>query len=153
MMRTVDERPEASCRFRAARLATQESRTDPEENSAAQLQAISLSLVPRKRIEQRQPCILELREFVSAYRSGQQLAGDRLQSRLRKRYPIAIELLEPLAPPDEADRAEPRIAARRHHIGECQVQIPERRKGRPQLPRQLLERNPAVVIEPALSDR
>ena len=66
---------------------------------------------------------------------------------------MLIQFVEPLAPPGQPDRAEPRIAARRHHVGKGKVQVPQRRKGGPDLARQLLERDLAVVVERALSDR
>jgi hypothetical protein len=45
------------------------------------------------------------------------------------------------------------VRAGRDDISEGEIQIPQRRKCRPQAARQLLERNPSIKIKLALSDR
>lgn len=81
------------------------------------------------------------------------MVGDFLQSRLGGNLAGFIELVQALAPPREADRTESGIAARRDHVRKRKIKAPQRRKCSPQLPRQLLERDLAVVIERPLSDR
>ena len=45
------------------------------------------------------------------------------------------------------------VGARRDHVRESEIQIPERREGWPQVTRQLFERDLAIAVDPALSDR
>jgi hypothetical protein len=66
---------------------------------------------------------------------------------------MLIQFVEPLAPPGQPDRTEPRVAARRHDVGKGKIELPPRRKCGPDLARQLLERDLAVVVERAISDR
>jgi hypothetical protein len=63
-----------------------------------------------------------------------------------------IKILQLLAPPGEADFTKPGLTAGRDDVGKCEVQVPECGKCRPQLQRQLLDGDPPVVIELALSD-
>ena len=90
---------------------------------------------------------------MAAHVPRQKVMGNRLQARLRRRRPVLVEFVQTLAPPGEPDRTKPRIAARRHDIGERQVEVPQCGKGGSGLARQLLERDLAVVVEPPLSDR
>ena len=153
MLRAVSQRPEGSCAFRLVRPAAQQLRADLEQDAPAQREAARLSLAPGKRLQQRQPCIFELTQLTPAYAARQKLLCNRPQARLRGPSRLLIELLQPFAPPGEPDRAEPRVAACRDDIGEGKIEIPQRRKGGPDLTRQLLERDLAVVVERALSDR
>jgi hypothetical protein len=78
---------------------------------------------------------------------------DGLQPRFCRHILVSVQFFEALAPPGEANGAEARIAARRNDICKREIEIPQSRECRPQLPRQLLERDRAVVIERPLSDR
>ena len=66
---------------------------------------------PRERIEQPQPAVFERARSSPLTPRGSSSAGDSLQPRLGRRARRRVELLEPLAPPGEADRAERRFAA------------------------------------------
>lgn len=147
---TVHEGPECS-RSCNIPLGFKKACTRSEKNPAPELQAVHLFHPPGERVEQRKPAILQPRQSLDPPRD--EILGDCLQSRLGRRFAGLIELVQAFAPPGEADGTEPRIAARRDHVRECKIKAPEGRKCRPQLPRQLLERDLAVVIEPPLSDR
>ncbi|HEX6660714.1 MAG TPA: hypothetical protein VF067_02460 [Sphingomicrobium sp.] len=77
---------------------------------------------------------------------------DRLEARLSGWSSLRIEVLEPLAPPGETNRGESGVGARRHDVREGQVEVPQGLEGRTDARRQLLKRDLAVEIEPALSD-
>ena len=152
MVSAVGQRPErarAPCAFHGR---TEQPRTDAEEDAPTLSQPLSLLGSPWKRSEQRQPCILQLRQLLSGNQVRQKLTRHRLQARLCRCLDAIVELFEPLAPPGEPDRTEPRIAAAGDDVGERQVEAPQRRERGPDTAGQLLERDLAVVIEPALSD-
>jgi len=77
----------------------------------------------------------------------------RLQPRLGRRFLARIELLEPLAPPGETDRAEIGVGAGGNDIGEREVECPQRVESGPDPRGKLLKRDLAVGIELSLSDR
>jgi len=153
MLRAVGQRPEGSRALRLVRAAAEQPCADPKQDASPEREANHLSLAPRERLKQRQPCIFELGQLMSAQAPRQKLARDRLQARLRGGSRMPIEFVEPLAPPGQPDRAEPRVAARRHDFGKGKVEVPQRRKCGSDLARQLFERDLAVVVERPLSDR
>ena len=152
MLRGVHERPEHTDAGRLSCLCPEETRSKSKQQFASQPHADGLLLRPGEGAEQRQPGVLELRQLQPRHTPWQKLARDCLKARFGGAGDAFIELLEPFAPPGEADGAKPRIAARRNDVGECEIQIPQRREGGPYAAGQLLERDLAVVIEPSLSD-
>ncbi|HEX8938112.1 MAG TPA: hypothetical protein VF776_07570 [Sphingomicrobium sp.] len=152
MMCPIDEGPEFTGRPTFAGIGSEQANAHTEHYPSAKLQRLHLRHPPRKWIQQWQPRIFELRQFLSAYAACQKRTRNRFQPRLRRGL-ATVQLLQPFAPPCQAYRAKVRVTAGRDDIGERQIQCPQRRKCRPQLPRQLLECDLAVVVEPALSDR
>ena len=148
----VHERPDLSGCFCIGHLAAKQPSPNAEQNPSPQLQRLRLRIGPRKRMKQRQPCVFQRRKLLARHSARQELGRDRLQARFRWN-PALIEFLKPLAPPGHADCAKVRISTGRNDVGKCQVQVPERGEGRPQLARQLIERDLAITVEPALSDR
>ena len=153
MHRPIFERPQLAGSHPVRRVAPEQARADAEQDPAPLLQTFSLWISPWERLQQRKPCVLQLRQLVTAHTFGQEFACNCLQSRLGGRLDASIQLLKPLAPPGETDGAKPWIAARCDGIREREVELPQCREGGPQLPRQLLERYYAVGIERPLSDR
>ena len=78
---------------------------------------------------------------------------ERLQSRLRRRACALTKFHEPLAPPGQADRPQLRHAARRHHIGKREIELPESEKRGTDSCRGRLERDFPVGVERPFSDR
>ena len=152
MVSTIDQRPESPRSLAALRLRTDKAGTDAEQHPAPLTERRRLLLGPWKWRKERQPGVFQLRKLEAAHCSRQQFIGDRLQPRLARSGNTFVQLLEPFTPPSEANCAEPRVAARRHHVGKCQIEVPQRRNRGPDAAGQLLERDLAVVIEPALSD-
>jgi hypothetical protein len=152
MLRTIDEGPESTGLVGVILFTAKQARTNAEQDPAPKFQPFGSRFVPWKRLKQRQPRIFKLRQLRTRDASRQQFACHLLQPRFRRRRIGAVELLQPLSPPREANRAEPRIGARRDDVGKGKIEIPECGKGRSQRVRQLLQRDRAVVIEPSLSD-
>jgi len=75
------------------------------------------------------------------------------QSRLSRWRGTLIELIEPLAPPSEADHREVRIRTGRDNVGQREIEVPQSFESRPDSRRHLLQRDLSVVVELALSDR
>jgi hypothetical protein len=96
--------------------AAEDSAAQPEQQVSAEPDRFAGLDRPGKGIEQSQPAGLELSEVVSSHPERQKLAFDRLQPRLADGGHAEIELLESLAPPGEADRAEHRFASRAHDV-------------------------------------
>jgi hypothetical protein len=153
MLRAVDQRPEGTGRFGFRRIATKQTGADSEQDAPAQFQAVRNGLAPRKRVQQRQPGVFKAGQRLLAHAARQKLRIDRLQSRLRRRHRALVQLLQPLAPPRQPDRAEARIARRRNDIRKGKIELPQCGEGRPDREWQLLERDLPVVVEPALSDK
>ena len=153
MQGPVYEGPYFARRLGFALAGLEQPGTDSKQDAAPPLQPFSLPIVPWKGIEQWQPRILELRQLFPGYSLRQKLARHGPQSRLCGCFGTGVQLLEPLAPPGESDRSEPRIARRRHDVGKGEIEVPQCREGGPQLPRQLLDRNLPIGTEPPFSDR
>lgn len=152
MVRSINQRPKLAGRLRQLRLASKQVAANPEQDSSAKPQSLDLRFSPGKRLEQWQPCVLELRQQLAAYSPDKQLALHGPQPRFGRRGHAVAQLLQSFAPPGKTDRSKPRIAARCHDIGKGEVKVPQRQERGFQFAWQLLERDLAVVIEPALSD-
>jgi hypothetical protein len=152
MLSSVDERPQGAGLFCLIRRRSKQARADAEQKPTALHQRFGLRIAPGEWLEQREPCILEQRQFVPTYASRQELCGNRLHPWLCGELAL-IELVEALSPPRQSDGAEPRIAARRHNIGKREVDLPQGGECRPDCRRQLFECDRSVVVELALSDR
>lgn len=153
MAGSVHERPDGSGGSRCALITSKKARTNAKQRAPPEAQRFGLTTSPRKRLQQRKPAVFQLRQLPAANSPFEQLGRKRLQARLSRQVMTFVEFFEPLTPPGEADRAKMSIAARRDDVSECEVEVPERGKRRPQLAGQLLEGDAPVVIEPALSDR
>jgi hypothetical protein len=125
MRSPIFERPENTGSFRLLNVGPQKPRTDAKQKAAPKLQTFGLRFIPRECLQQRKPCIFEMRQFVTADPPCNQLAGDRLQPGLGGQRIPMVQLVKPLAPPGEADRAEPRVGARRNHVGEREIEVPK----------------------------
>jgi len=150
--RSVHQRPKRSCCLGIFRSAAERARPDAEQCSASQAQPFGGLLAPRKRLEQRKPCVFELRQFQAADAAGDELPLDGIQPRLPNRHDAFVEILQPLTPPGHADRAKPWVRGGRNHICERQVQGPERRESGPDIRRRCFERRQAVRVQPPISD-
>ncbi len=128
--RAVDQRPQGAGGLAIIRIATEKPRTDPEQNSPAQLQSVRYLLPPRERVKQRQPRIFESGQLFATDPASEKLRLDRDQPGFGRSVSARVERLEPLSPPGHSDRAEARFGRRRDHIGEGEIHPPEGRKGR-----------------------
>ena len=153
MMGSVDQRPESTRRGGVLELFAQKTRTEAEQEAATKFQTFGGRIVPRERLQQRQPGIFELGQLFSQDAAGKKVASDRNEPGLRRHRPAFVQFFEPFPPPGQPHCAEAWIAACRHNIRERQIQCPKRRKCRPQRAWELLECDAAVVIERAFSDR
>lgn len=153
MTGAVDERPQNSRCGARCLVAPQEFCTNAKEDAPPKAERIQLGASPRKRREQGKPAVLQLRQLPACDVPLEQMCRDGLQAGLSGRVLALVEILEPLTPPCKPDRSKMRISARGHDVGQRKVQIPQGGECRPQLPRKLLERDAAVVIEPAFSDK
>ena len=150
---SVDQRPQRAGRFAVLRIPSQQTRADPEQDPAAQAQPVGDLLIPRERLQQRKPRVLEPGQLLAADSPAEELPRDRAQPRLTRRWVACIEFLQPLTPPGKADRTKRRIARRRNNVGQREVQVPERGKCGPNGRRYGGKRRQAVGIERPLSDR
>lgn len=149
----VEERPQSSSRYGVACFATQQPRSNSEQDMPAQLQPFSLGCLPRKRVEQRKPGIFERRQFAARHAPRQKLGLNRLQTRFSWCILCGIERFQALPPPGEPDQAKVRIAACRYDVREGKVEAPKREKCRSNSRWQCLKRGFAISVEPSLSDR
>jgi hypothetical protein len=152
MLCAIDQGPESTGLVGVLLFTAKQARTNAEQDPAPKFQPFGSRSAPWKRLKQRQPRIFELRQFRTRNPARQQFACDLLQPRFRGRRIGAVELLQPLSPPRQANCTKPRIGARGDDVDEGEIQIPQCRKGKAQFCRQLLDRDRAVVIELALSD-
>lgn len=150
---SVLERPKCSEWLTLCCFSTEQPCGNPKKNFAALDERVRLLIAPGKRAQQRKPAILQARQLGPADARGDQVGGDTLQTRLGRSAYAPIEFFKPLAPPRHSDRAEPRIAGGRKHIGERQIQSPQCRKGGSQVARKLFENDLPIVVELPLSDR
>ena len=150
---SVDEGPQSPRLLGLLGISAQQPRPDAEEDAAAEPQPFCLGIAPWKWFEQLQPPILQFRQLLPGDASRQQLARNRLQPRLGRWRPCIVQFLESLPPPRHADRAKPSVAAGGNDVGQGKIEVPECSKRRSNGPRQLLEGNLPVGVEPALSDR
>jgi hypothetical protein len=153
MPRAVDQRPECSRGFRTSRIAAEQPGTDSEQDSPTPSKTVRLRIAPRERLKQRKPRIFQIRQFLAADATTEQLTRDGAEARLARWRRSPVEFLEPLAPPGEADRAERRVAARRDDVGQREVEVPEGGECRPNRRGDGGKRRQAVRIERPLSDR
>ena len=105
MMPAIGQRPQRTGSFGIWRIAAKQLSANAEQDPPAPLEALGLRFAPRKWLQQRQPCILELRQSLAGHPSPQKLVRDHLKPRLGRHVLARIQFLEPLAPPREADRA------------------------------------------------
>jgi hypothetical protein len=152
MQRSVNKRPKLAGPYRFLRITAKEPGTNRKKDMSAKSKSLRLRTGPRKWLEFRQPCVLEPRQLDTGYAPRQKLAGDGLETWLGRSRLTGIEILEPFAPPCEANGAEARVTARRDDIGKSKIEVPERGKRWTDGPRQLLERDLAVAVEPPISD-
>lgn len=152
VQRSIDQGPEFAYRHCGERITAKEPRSNLEQDASTKTEALALRRAPWKWFEFGHPCVFEPRQLASAYAAGKELACNGLEARLGRRLYADVKLVEPLAPPREPNGTEPRVTARRYDVGESKVESPERRERRTNAPRQLLERDLAVVVEPAISD-
>jgi hypothetical protein len=113
----VSEGPESTSSAGIFRVSAEQPRADAEQCPPAQPKTVGLLTTPGKRLEKRQPRIFELRQFLPANVSAEQLARDGAQPRLSWRRDSGVELFQALAPPGEADRAKRRLGRRGDHVG------------------------------------
>ena len=128
MLRTIDKGPQLACWLGKPWRPVKKPCADPKKDPPAHPQAVDLRFRPGKRLDQREPSIFELREFIASHSSDAQFIGNRLKARLCRRSHVRIQLFELLAPPGEADLAKSGIAARRDHVCKGKVQFPQGRK-------------------------
>jgi len=147
----VDQRPQGARRLRVDGLAAEQRRACPEQDSPAQLQPGGGGAVPP--VEKRRPGIFQCRQLGAADAARDELLGDRDQPRLGRRLLPLVERFEPLAPPCQADRAEPGVGAGGNDVGQRQVEAPQGEECGADAQRQLLKRDIAIIVERSLSDR
>ena len=153
MVSAISQRPKDSSWLSFRRIASEKPGAKAEQNAAAKLETPRLQLTPGKRPEQWQPGILELGQLLAADAARKKLPCYCLQARFGRNLSVAVQSIQPLAPPGQPDRAEMRVGARRHDVREGEIETPKRRESGPDTTRQLLERDLSVVVELALSDR
>ena len=149
----VHERPERACSLGMLWLCAEHSGADAEENSTAQAQPLFLRLAPRERLQQRKPRVFELRQFLAADASAQQLPRDCAEARLSGWRYSGVERFQLLAPPREANGSKRRFGGRRCDVRQRKVEVPECRECQPDGARNGGQRRQPVGIERALSDR
>jgi hypothetical protein len=132
---------------------TEQLRADAEQDPSAQTHPFGNPFAPREWLEQRQPCVFELRQLLARNATFQELPRNRAKARLRRRCGALIQFLQSFAPPGEPDCAKRGFTRARNDVRECEVEVPERGKSRADARRQRFERRQPVVVEPALSDR
>lgn len=152
MQRSIDQRPKFTRRHRCDRISAEEPGTNLEKNPSTKTKPVGLRTIPWKGLELRRPRVLEPRQLGTGYAPGQKLTGDRLQAWLGGWRCTFVESVKLFAPPREPNGAEPRVTGRRYDVGNGEVEVPQRREGGTDASRQLLKRDLAVVVEPAISD-
>ena len=109
--RAVDQRPQRARRFRISRrrrrAAARQCRTTVRPRSRSPSAALRPTETARATAASHPPA---RDSSLPGDAARQQLACDRLQPRLGRRRHRRVELLQPLAPPGEPDRAERRLA-------------------------------------------
>jgi len=148
----VSEGPESTSSAGIFRVSAEQPRADAEQCPPAQPKTVGLLTTPGKRLEKRQPRIFELRQFLPADASAEQLARDGAKPRLSRRLQPGVQLFQALAPPQQANGSKRRLGRRRHHVGQRHVQVPECRDRGPDGARDGGKRRQAVGIERPLSD-
>src|SRR5947209_19860861 len=114
MLRSIDQRPELSERFADRRRCTQEACTNSKENAAAQAEALSLLTSPWEGLKRWKPGVLQAGQFLTGNATWNELTRNRLQARLSRCRDSLIEIVEPLAPPGQANCSKTWIRASRH---------------------------------------
>lgn len=100
----IHERPQFSGGLGECRFAAKQSGADTEEYPPSQLHSFDLRNSPGKGIKQGKPRVFELGQISAADRPTQKLTCYDLQPRFSGNSVRLVQLLEPLAPPSEADR-------------------------------------------------
>ena len=125
--RAVDERPNHAARLRLRRLRAEQPRADPEQDVAREPRRHPPDLRPTGTARAAAASILEPRQLAARLLPrGISVAATACKPRLGGGAMPIVEFVEPLAPPSQPDRAELRLAARRHDIGEGKIEIPQR---------------------------
>src|SRR5690349_22563854 len=102
--RSIDEGPQPACRLNPLVATPEQPRAKAEQQIAPDPDRLTCLRSPREWVEQPQPPAFQIREVMSGNAARPKLAPDRLQPRLRRRFPALIELFQALAPPGKADR-------------------------------------------------
>ena len=152
VIRAVDQRPKPPGRFRFSRLTAEKPRPIPNR-ILPRNRRLRPALRPTERSSKRQPPSSSCDSSCAADAARKQLRGQRAAAAARPAALARVHLLQPLAPPGEADRAERRLAGRRDHVGQREVEIPQCRESRPDARRHSSSAVSAVGVEPPLSDR
>ena len=148
----IDQGPKCASQLGIVTGSAEQPRSNAEQYASTQAETFDHGIAPRKWVEHRQPRVLKLRQFDAADALDDELSLDCMQPGLSRCSARVIQLLQPLAPPRHADRAQRRLRGSRHHVGECEIEVPECFEGWPEASRRRLKRGQPVGIEPALSD-
>ena len=150
--RGIHQGPQCPCGLCLGGLGTQEMSTNAEQQPSAQAQAFGYPHTPGERLKQWQPRILKPGQINAADAALNKLMLDCAEPRFARGRLSHVKFFKPLTPPGHPDRAQTRIRCGRHHIGECEIEVPERRDSRPDLGRRGFKGRQSVGVEPPLSD-
>ena len=150
---SIHKRPDCAERLAFRPISAEQPRANSEQQSAAQRQRFHRRIAPWERLEQRKPSVLQLRQLAAGDAAWEELGRYRLQPRLGWRGSSLVQIFKALAPPGQPDRSKLGEAARRHHIREGEIQVPQSNKGRTNSRGSRLESNLPIIVEPPLSDR
>jgi hypothetical protein len=123
-------------------IATQQPSTKPEQCRAAIGDAPRLDLL----FEERCPAVLQLRELRALYAAKKQMLRHRPQPRLGRDHAL-IQLLEPLSPPGELDRAKRRLRRAHDDIAHRGIDLEERLECGPQIHRKEPKHLRAISVD------
>ena len=121
----VDQRPGLAAPGHRSRFVAEQSRRMVEQPAAARAR-VEIEILRAERFvrKQRRPPLLHRRQLGAAHAGRQDVPGDGLEHRLRRRR-LAIELLQRFPPPGEPDPADHRVAAGGEDRTQSDVKTPQ----------------------------